>query len=484
MTFSLDRPEFTAYVESLAIQARQRRPVALDPLHGYLARSLTRTLHQDLDALRQSAMGLEGLPDALRRHWTQSPPEPSQAAADAVMTKGATRWRIGVGELLERLATDWPDLVDTFDLDPESKLEAFSRPLGDVHNHGRTVYRIGLSQGRSLVYKPRSVETEHALERTLNWMRANGCPLATAPVRVLSRPGYGWTEYVPTTWCTSPAQATTFYWRQGGFIALFWLLCAEDAISGNVVVNAESPVWVDTECTCVPEISCKLSRVANMPPWIRNSLLTTMMLVVSASNGHLGRTHAGLNAPCTADPTMVLTPQGTLRRHYREAVVRGFRDMYLWLLQCPQMRSTTEGPLSWWAGLDVRVLLRPTWLYAAMLELLSTRSGSDIEGDIAAALRVGVGSGPTRTSWPDTVVALELEALLRGDVPYWHTTSTSRHLRESDSTDLVPDMITRTGMERVSERALRLSEHDLRQQIWLLESYLGKGDADHAQPAD
>jgi lantibiotic modifying enzyme len=443
-------------------------------LDGALRHSLQTFMRSEVESVFVFRQRTELLPAALR-HFADERFVPDVEATRAYAERRADQWRVALMELLNRLATDWDAIISRFETSPSATVTAISPPLGDQHHNGRTVYKVTLSDGHALIYKPRSVETEDTFARFLAWFDERDCSPRLSACRVLPRTGYGWTQFVERRYCESTDETLTYYWRQGAFLTLFWMLKSGDAIADNVVVARDHPVWVDTECISMPDLPKVFPGHLAFPSWIRESLLTSGMVLYGGDPYGRLRNQTGLDLCCTEDRSHVFDMNGTLKACFISAVVDGFRGMYRWILDNEEARTLHAGPLALWMERPVRVLLRPTSLYAALVNLLVVDQSreDEVRAHITDILRFGdrPGVGP----FPQEVVDAELKALEVGDIPYWSTSTTSRDLAEANG-GYVSDLVTMTCMECIEQRAARMTVSDMELQSWLLQSFLSGSD--------
>jgi lantibiotic modifying enzyme len=378
-------------------------------------------------------------------------------------------------EMFERLGGDWRALATTWGIKPDAVLEFVSAPMGDLHNNGRSVYQLRFSDGQSVFYKPRAVDAEHAFACVIDYLVRHGCQPVLQACRVLPGQGYGWSKYVPWIWCRNRDDASKFYERQGAFLALFWLLCGDDATSDNVVVHRDHPVWVDTECMCGPEILFANARKSQIPAWIQDSLLTTGMVFSGRVPGMSPRILTGLYLSCAVRRSDVFSSQDVLRTRYVQDVVRGFECVYSWLLAHRDAIEDEDGILAVWDGCPMRILLRPTMLYGALVVLWSLARearGDDVARDVRELLASGGDSGGAAGPWPEGIVRQEMDAIMRGDIPFWTISTSSVEAREACGLRM-ERMGAISGIERIRLRARRMSAQDMARQAWLLGAFLG-----------
>lgn len=468
--------EATASIETLAEHFRRLGHIAsVDRLTHHLVGALGRLIEGERLSVRRIVLEASALPERLRPYAQEGSPLSEARGVELHTIKRIAQWTAAIVEMTARLQADWPEIQQTFALDKSLRLVAISPPLGDLHQNGRAVHGLRYSDGRAVIYKPRSVDQEHAFNRLMTWLRCEHCPLDLSATKVVPRGGYGWTEFVSTRPAQAGEEAIRFYRRQGAFLAVFWLLSAGDLLDENVVVSGEHPIWVDTENTGVPETVSTLDGKGAVPAWISDSMLTTGMVYSGKSKQFSLKQQTALNLACTEDRSVVFTRDDVIKSPYRGAVIEGFRAMYTWLIDCPTARSFDTGPLTWFHGLYVRVIPRSTAFYARLKALLSSLSDEGrlaITSDLTQALREELPTGGGSRRLPDEVIRLEVEALQRGDIPYWHTTTDSYVLRESDNTASVTSLITMTGMDNMKRRARRMCHEDGVRQAWLLDAYL------------
>lgn len=432
-------------------------------LSTFIARELTRVRADDPVA---DVLPWE-LRTAIRR--TRATAEPREL--EPLVKLRITQWRNAVSELLARLERDWLSLVRYFSLDRDTKLMSLSEPLGDQHNNGRSVYKLTFDDGVAVVYKPRSVVAEHIIGRVVNWLDQHGCEPSLKSCRVFPRDSYGWAACVETRYCQSAEEANAFYTRQGAFIALFYLLGGTDCLGENAIVSREHPIWVDTECLCCPTLK-QMAWGIPVPDWMRDSILSTGMVYSGKNLGLSLRRHVGLSLSCARHRSLVFNDNDALSARYLAASKSGLERLYLGIMS--HTDSWAAGPLSWLTDCRTRVIPRGTHVYASMADWLLI-APADKRDAVWSAIDHALRELRQQVAWPDIMVQAELDALARGDVPYWTVATSSRDLQEA-SGRVVAGIATTTGLDCVNARLRRMSERDLQNQLWLVDSFLGLPD--------
>jgi type 2 lantibiotic biosynthesis protein LanM len=156
-------------------------------------------------------------------------------------------------EVLQHLWTDWDDIrrVLAPGGDPGNLCEV-TGGVGDLHQGGRSTLILQFTSGLRLVYKPRSLAVDLHFQQLLAWLNAWGDHPPFRVLRVLDYGSHGWSEYVEQASCDTRAQIARFYERQGGYLALLYVLEATDFHHENLIAAGEQPVLVDLEALFHP----------------------------------------------------------------------------------------------------------------------------------------------------------------------------------------------------------------------------------------
>ena len=301
--------------------------------------------------------------------------------------------------LLERVHHDRPLLSDRFNCGRDIGPVIDARTgLSEPHNGRQTVALLRFEGGLELVYKPRPVTMEAALERTAAWLAAHGPELTFQAPATLERAGYGYCAFVTQRACVSRAETELFFERLGSLTALLAALHATDCHAGNFVACGPSPVLVDAETLLHP-------RVGSTPT---DPLEATEVLA--------GEVHT------SAGQTIVYGgfddgPVRGLARN-RPAFEAGVRSMRRLLRTELPALLAHAGTLM---AAHSRLVLRPTEMYERLLgHRLSARSlAAPDQGRSACArlLRRFEDTSLRAEEW-DAVRDSELAALDRADIPY------------------------------------------------------------------
>ncbi|TDD89274.1 type 2 lanthipeptide synthetase LanM family protein [Actinomadura rubrisoli] len=144
-------------------------------------------------------------------------------------------------ELAERLTTDSAALARTFFDRDIIAFRSVRAGESDYHAGGKSVVlvEVELSGGEreNLVYKPRCIRSEAAVQRLLGRLRDDGV-VGFRPRAVLPRDGYGYEAFIPSgrNHVDAPADVARIYGELGGYLAIFYVLGGSDLHFENVII--------------------------------------------------------------------------------------------------------------------------------------------------------------------------------------------------------------------------------------------------------
>jgi type 2 lantibiotic biosynthesis protein LanM len=407
-------------------------------------------------------------------------------ALDALLTRVAGNAATAAAEALHRLAVDRPAIVAAL-LDGRDPGPACGLTMaGDPHRGGRSVAVVSFADGRKVVYKPRPIDVhEHLNALTDRLTGAN----RLRPLPVFRCAGYGWVRHVAAQVCRSAGQLHRFYHRQGQLLAVLHLLNATDVHFENLVAAGEHPVLVDVETLFHPDLPLPAAggpdpAAAFLGGSVFRSALLPLVLIgdegasdVSGLGGDRG-TPLPMHRPGWADAgtdrmrlvRRTAYAEGGLNRpdptaeprRYRADLVAGFRAAYDTILHT---RAALAGTLAAFACDEIRVVTRPTWFYAAMLDESThpdlLRAPADRERFLAAIEDVPVHPAARR------LVPWELADLTAGDIPLFTATVSGRDVRTADGT-VIRDLLPSSGATAVVAKLAGGSEADRQRQEWVI----------------
>jgi len=413
------------------------------------------------------------------------------------LVERTTQWVAGTAEMVSRIAADWSLLCGHFEV-PEHDAPMLQPGLGDPHRYGRRVAGLHLRNGRSIIYKPRSVAPEAHFQELLGWLNQHGQRPEFATLAVLERDGYGYMARAEPATCTERAELVRFYWRMGGLVAVAYLCGATDLHSENLIASGEHPMLIDLETLFTPEPPRSDSETGKpFSTWpdcvLRSGLLPNLSWMTPGSEGvelsgiggrpgqltpfsipdyeavgtdEMRLTPQRIEMP-TADNRPTLCGEEVDPLEFADDLLAGFDRTYQ-LLVWLRAQLVRHSPCRAFRSDPIRVVLRTTATYG-LLQVLShhpTRLGDAVERDMLFdRLWQDVSTFPALAG----LVGREQESLRRGDVPVFATSVDGRALCW-DGEVINPQFFPVSGWDDFVTRVNRLGPHDRERQAWLAEA--------------
>jgi class II lanthipeptide synthase len=156
-------------------------------------------------------------------------------------------WLAACAELIERLENDWDELAAFAGFPREGTTVAgIECGLSDPHHNGRSVFILKFTGGAKAVYKPRDLTLEREL-RVIARRLCRQCPVDFPFPAVLSRPAYGWMEFIADERDGSTPTSEKFWRNAGALLGLLHILGGRDAHFENIFITKAGPVLIDAE---------------------------------------------------------------------------------------------------------------------------------------------------------------------------------------------------------------------------------------------
>lgn len=494
------------HLDSGTIDAHQVARTFTDVLASRLARIAVRSFMADLAAAAEgdalagtddqerftSFMRDQCTPGGLGRMFERYP-----VLARLLSTVALSAAEAGA-ELLTRLAADRTAVIETLLGGTNPGPAVVVEPgLGDSHRHGRSVIFVRFADGRTIVYKPRSLAAQARFGDVIGWLnrRLPGCRLQSASTVV--RQGYGWMEYVQHRPLPRAADAQRFYQRAGMLLAVLYALNATDMHCENVIASGDQPVLIDVETILHPDLPIPDSVVADPAAYaLAASVQRTGLLpyVTFGENGLLDRSGLGgdpgescpegmldWEPPGSARCRLVSRPapysgaqnrprfrdQLTEPARYEADLLEGFRLGYNAIVR--DRRDFTR-LIERFTDLETRVIIRPTGGYARLMDE-TTDPGLLRDGlDLDQALDLLDQASASHRLW-QRLAPHERNALWSHDIPIITSRPATRDLQPCEGCHL-PDVLERSGLESASAKVAAMGEIDRGEQEWILRASL------------
>ncbi|WP_329275814.1 type 2 lanthipeptide synthetase LanM family protein [Streptomyces sp. NBC_00691] len=476
-------------------------------LSGRLARAAARTLVLELHEAR-GAGRLEGddsrsrFRDFLARTATRrglSDLLAGRPVLARILGRAALDAADAVAEALERLAHDHALLAAAGLLedsgDGPGPLVGIEPGAGDGHRGGRSVMLLRFADGTRLVYKPRPLAVHRHFNALVAWF--NGLPDAVdlRALRLLDRGPYGWVEFVAARPCADTAEVDSFYRRQGALLALLHLLDGTDLHHENLIAVGAHPVLVDVETLFHPPLPGtgtadpaaralhdSVYRVGLLPQLLVGDHSALDVSAVGGGREGVSPVERADFADAGTDRMRLVRRAGTFGESanrprvaggepvdpgdHIDALCAGFRAGYTAVAASVEELVGEDGLLRSFAEDEVRVVVRPTWVYSLLLDE-STHPDLLKDADVRQRVLESLRSEQFGPVLPSGVIDEEIGQLWTGDVPLF----TARPGRDdvlgtpgrppADRTEL-------PGIARVTAKLDALDTVDRQDQEWIV----------------
>jgi type 2 lantibiotic biosynthesis protein LanM len=355
--------------------------------------------------------------------------------------------RVAIEALVARFAEDRHELTPLLGR-VGGRLTALSLGQGDLHEGGQTVAKLSL-EGGEVMYKPRSLRIDAALERFLGRVFEGASERIRVP-DIIDRGDYGWAAFVTQRYCESDAELKVFYRGLGHWLAVLRLLGGTDIHLENLIAAGPTPIVVDVESLFAAMPDAKPSGLGNAhdvaSAMVRGSVLRTGIVplrtpalgfdgVDLSSAGALPDQQPKLQAPVIVDegttsarlqivglemtPSLNRPSEQSKVVQYWDQIGDGFLEVSAHL-----RRLDADGALEPWLdefeGCRVRAIRRSTQAYAEIARMLWHPASLHDEAaaierarDLFVRNALVVAIAPSR---PEEIIG-EIDDLRHGDVP-------------------------------------------------------------------
>ena len=376
--------------------------------------------------------------------------------------------------------------------------------LSDPHLGGRSVAILQFASGNKLVYKPRSLAVDETYAALLAWWNRLPDVPRLKSAAVISRPDYGWAEYIASTECISNEDVIEYFRRQGAHAAIFSLLRGTDFHSENFIAQSPWPVPIDLECLfsavhlpgpIVSEETPPCFRIANtlfptcMSPHWKSGEAGQICSIDGGISGNSGRipiktlpVWSGLETDALSmalerreqieQPHCLprLNGKAVGPEDYIAPLIQGFEQAYDALVAHREQLLTPGGLIEAFQDLSTRCIMRSTAEYTFLLswatapDQLTSGAAHDLAFEILVKYSTGLGS---TLDWMDD----EKSALWQRDVPFYFAKASSKRLTSASGEEVGPEFFT-TSYEQVKANLMAATPEDRDWQSELLRATL------------
>ncbi|WP_208592024.1 type 2 lanthipeptide synthetase LanM family protein [Gracilibacillus suaedae] len=417
-------------------------------------------------------------------------------------------WVHFITEAIERFYQDKEQMEIQMQLSVDS-IKKIEGGISDLHRKGKSVLVFHFNNGKKVLYKPKSLAISKHFQDLLSWINQKEftCPFPIQ--KIIDHDEYGWEEFIDKKDCEQESQVKNFYFRQGGYLGVLYLLEATDFHYENIIASGEYPVLIDLESLFHHREDApgpRSSAMVHAKEKLESSVLRTQLLpfLVGGYNQDQGMSEisglggkGGQQTPFTrmdwdnigTDEMKVVRRKGTTKDannlpvlngesiellHYKEDLINGFETIYkLFMEHKEELRHF----VTIFKDDKTRQVLRPTYVYALLLE--GGHHPDFLQNGIDRERLMGrLWSGLDKAIHLKKVVSAEIDDLLIGDIPYFYSKPHSKDLWTSND-QKIKDYFPRDSFSQVLKRCEDLSYDDLLDQTEIIKASLGVGNKNH-----
>lgn len=366
--------------------------------------------------------------------------------------------------------------------------------MGDSHCGGRSVVKLVLDNGYTVIYKPHALDNERYMEKLLKKL-GSACGMDMYEISRVYKAEYGFTACVEHKPCESEAEVQRFYRRIGISLFAFYLLGTNDLHRENIIAAGEYPVFVDMENIIgIPNERTCSNIMEKMNEFLQTSVLYSGMLPAAKwqqENGNVNISGLGgggtmrlpfkipavagggtsnmrityIYPKIEADQNMPVYNQKCAEpQQYAEEICEGFTRAYTYACE---YKTNLRKLLEEAQELESRYLTSDTQRYSMCLNSSYHPSLMTDGADRSIYLSTMYYGRNTERTGMVQVIESEVRDLAMGDIPYFYFKVSKRHLYNSRGQEIT-DYFQRPAGEWIACRLSNLNEKDLWHQVNLI----------------
>ncbi len=163
-----------------------------------------------------------------------------------LLCKKTYYWTKNIKEMFSRLERDKLVIEERLGI-TDFSIKDILLGLGDSHNKGQMVATILFTNGKKILYKPRSHSIDTHFLHLLQWLNQKRNIVPMKIINVIDKENYGWVEFIEYKSCNNESEIKDYYTRLGQLLALLYTINAVDFHHENLIANGSEPILIDLE---------------------------------------------------------------------------------------------------------------------------------------------------------------------------------------------------------------------------------------------
>lgn len=161
-----------------------------------------------------------------------------------LMSETIYSWVDNTSIFFDNFYKDIHELMEVFGV--SNKIDKVDLSISDSHNNGKSVVIVYTDNGKSVVYKPRSLELDKVFQETIKTFNSI-VESNLYSIKIINKDDYGWSEYVSHKSCSNEKEIENYYEELGELLFILYVLRGNDIHYENIIAYGKHPVLIDLE---------------------------------------------------------------------------------------------------------------------------------------------------------------------------------------------------------------------------------------------
>lgn len=371
---------------------------------------------------------------------------------------------------------------------------------GDTHQKGKSVVTFKFTNNKRIVYKPKKLQIIKPYNALLKRLRESQNFLEMKELKCLIQEEYSFEEYIEYKPCETKKEVENYYTRFGQILAIMHMINANDLHMENLIAHGEYPCIVDLETIFQNKIPYDIKNNAdikgkyNIMDFVSNTLLLPEKIIhnekgdvielsalsgkeqVLVKKGYKLKHNFTDNVKYELDNLKIASSNNLVYlkeeqvdfNDYISNILNGFEETMRFFMKNKEELLQPNGLIHQFKGLDIRLILRSTYIYA---QLLDNTTHPDYMRDYYYYEQI-IENIWTLPVLEKHLIVDEYEDLMNGDIPIFFTKTSCVDIYNSNYKKY-DSSLQQTGLYRVCKKIEQLTEEHILQQMTVIRTKIG-----------
>lgn len=404
-----------------------------------------------------------------------------------------------VKEILGHVKNDEVEIKrELFQENDKLSLQKIEFDSGDRHQGGKSVAKLIFDKG-TLYYKPRSAQMDIHFYHFLEELSSLGLGCEFKKINILDKENYSYFEEISHVRAADEKEFKQYYEKLGSLLGILYTLNGTDFHSENIIANGSNPMLIDLESLFHSNVFINenlydknfLELLKMAEPSVIDVGILPKKIVKNYDSDDYSLEIGGIGAdeakPSPFKYSQLIKDEANEIKHVRSFGVnsisennpvkiikdehltlinsqmkKGFKQTYEWILK--RHETYLELVNKAFSNLKIRVILRPTYLYA---KLLTLSKNIYIMGNSVNQKILFSKLAYERENQMDFIYS-EYQQLLNNDIPFFISNTSSCDISDYSGNTL-GTLSRNTPLENVLRKIKKMSTKDLDNQLILID---------------